>query len=78
MLIDKRFETTAGLLDIAKEAGFVITHDKANDWHLVIGNENDLRKFYQLTASRILLQWMHDDAERMGLYNDNYNPKSAE
>jgi hypothetical protein len=73
MITDKRFESTAGLLEIAKEAGFVVSLDKANNWHVVIGNETDLRRFYQLTAGRILLDQLMLDAEKMGLYNDNYN-----
>jgi hypothetical protein len=72
-MTDKRFETTEGLLQIAKEAGFVVSLDKANNWHVVIGNETDLRRFYQLTAGRIVLEMMSRDAEAMGLYNDNHN-----
>lgn len=72
-MTDKRFETTEGLLQIAKEAGFVVSLDKANNWHVVIGNETDLRRFYQLTAGRIILDQLALDAEAMGLYNDNHN-----
>lgn len=72
-MTDKRFETTEGLLQIAKEAGFVVSLDKANNWHVVIGNETDLRRFYQLTAGRIVLDQLALDAEAMGLYNDNHN-----
>lgn len=67
---DKRFQTTEGLLDIAREAGFVVSLDPPNGWHVVIGNENDLRRFYQLTAGRLILDWMHEESQRLGLYDD--------
>lgn len=70
---DIRFQSTEGLIELAREAGFVVSLDKANNWHVIIGNETDLRRFYQLTAGRILLEHMTADAERMGLYNDTYN-----
>lgn len=71
--MDKRFETTEGLLELAREAGFVVSLDKANGWHVIIGNETDLRRFYQLTAGRIIMDQLMLDADKMGLYNDNYN-----
>lgn len=72
-MTERLFETTKGLLELAKDAGFVITEDKANNWHLVMGNETDLRRFYMLTAGRIIMDQLMLDGEKMGLYNDNYN-----
>jgi len=31
-------------LDLAREAKFVVNEDKANNWHVIIGNERDLER----------------------------------
>lgn len=70
-MIDERFQTTEGLIDIAREAGFLCTKDEANGWYVIHGNGDNLRRFYQKTAGAVILQWMADEAQRLGLYGDD-------
>lgn len=60
--------TTENLVKIAKEAGFVCHYDPMHKFHSIIGNDDDLRRFFQLTAGQIILEQMAQDAERLGLY----------
>lgn len=69
-MIDKRFQTTEGLVEIAREAGFVCTRDSQNGWYVIQGSDADLRRFYMKTAGQILLQHMAEESQRLGLYYD--------
>ena len=60
--------TTENLVKIAKEAGFVCHYDRMHKFHSIIGNDDDLRRFFQLTAGQIILEQMAQDAQRLGLY----------
>ena len=60
--------TTENLVEIAKKAGFVCHYDPLHKFHSIIGNQDDLRRFYQLTAGQIILEQMSQDAQRLGLY----------
>ena len=60
--------TTAELVDKAKEAGFVCSFDPGTKQTIIMGNDNDLRRFYMLTVSPLILQKMVDDAQALGLY----------
>lgn len=60
--------TTENLVQIAKEAGFVCHYDSLHKFHSIIGNDDDLRRFYQLTAGQIILEQIAQDAQRLGLY----------
>jgi hypothetical protein len=61
--------TTAELIDKAKQAGFVCTEDPGTKQTIIIGNNEDLRRFYMLTVSPIIMQQLVDDAQAMGLYD---------
>jgi len=62
--------TTDNLVKIAKEAGFVCHYDELHKFHSITGNQDDLRRFYQMTAGRIILDELARDARELGLYND--------
>lgn len=68
-MIDKRFQSTEGLIELARESGFVCTRDAQNGWYVLHGNDTNLRKFYMKTAGIILLQWMTEESQRLGLYD---------
>lgn len=69
-MIDERFQTTEGLVDVAREAGFVCSPDGPNGYYVISGTSDNLRRFYQKTAGAVILQWMAEDAQRLGLYDD--------
>lgn len=62
--------TTENLVKIAIKAGFVCHYDELHKFHSIIGNQDDLRRFYQMTAGRIILDELARDAKELGLYND--------
>jgi len=62
--------TTDNLVKIAKKAGFVCHYDPLHKFHSIIGNQDDLRRFYQMTAGQILLDELARDAKELGLYNE--------
>lgn len=62
--------TTDNLVEIAKKAGFVCHYDPLHKFHSIIGNQDDLRRFYQMTAGQILLDELARDAKELGLYNE--------
>lgn len=62
--------TTDNLVEIAKKAGFVCHYDELHKFHSITGNQDDLRRFYQMTAGRIILDELARDARELGLYND--------
>ena len=62
--------TTDNLVKIAQKAGFVCHYDTLHKFTTVIGNQDNLRQFYQMTAGRILLDELARDARELGLYND--------
>ncbi len=61
--------TTENLVKIATKAGFVCSYDELHKFHTVIGNQDDLYRFYQMTAGQILLDELARDARELGLYN---------
>jgi len=62
--------TTDNLVEIARKAGFVCHYDPLHKFHSIIGNQDDLRRFYQMTAGQILLDELARDAKELGLYNE--------
>ena len=61
--------TTEKLIEIAKEAGFTVAYDQLHDLHTIVGNGDDLRRFFMKTAGEVLLQNLHDEQQRLGLYD---------
>ena len=61
--------TTEELINIAREAGFVIHYDSLHKLYTVSGNGDDLRRFFMKTAGEVLLQNLHDEQQRLGLYD---------
>ena len=59
--------TTEKLIEIAKEAGFIIHYDSLHKLYTVSGSGDDLRRFYMKTAGEVLLQNLHDEQQRLGL-----------
>ena len=62
--------TTENLVKIAREAGFSVQEKLTSKFYTIIGDEDSLRKFYQMTAGRIILDELARDARELGLYND--------
>ena len=62
--------TTDNLVKIAIKAGFVCHYNTLHKFNTVIGNQDNLRQFYQMTAGQILLDELARDARELGLYNE--------
>lgn len=61
--------------DLAKEVGFSVNLDPHTGYYVIIGKDEHLQKFSDRLRAHILLEQMVAESEKMGLYNDNYNPK---
>lgn len=61
--------TTENLVKIAREAGFSVHEEKLHKFYSIIGNDDTLRRFYQMTAGQILMDMMAREAEALDLYN---------
>lgn len=66
------------ILDIARNVGFSVNLDPGTGYYVIQGRDEHLHKFATSIRANAIMDMMVLDAEKMGLYNDNYNPKAGE
>ena len=65
------------LLDMARKAGFAVNLDPGTGYYVIQGRDEHLHKFAVDVRTRAMMDMLVQSSENMGLYNDNYNPKSG-